>query len=126
MRDQPPLDRIGYWSEINLDSIAWVIVGGESGPGARPMKKEWVLAVRDQCKCKGVPFFFKQWGGVRKSAAGRRLNGTTYDEFPHRVQHPIMPVEQCLALALKFEAPFKTTDLLDVSSLTQPPLELAV
>ncbi len=120
---EPLLEDLG---KLNLDGIGWVIVGGESGPGARPMKKEWVLSVRDQCKRKGIPFFFKQWGGVRKSAAGRKLDGKTYDEFPNRVQHPVMPAEQCLTLASKFEAPFKTTDLLEISSLTQSPLELAV
>lgn len=120
---EPLLEDLG---KINLDGIGWVIVGGESGPGARLMKKEWVLSVRDQCKSKGVPFFFKQWGGVRKSAAGRKLDGKTYDEFPDRVEHPVMPAEECLALASKFEAPFKTTDLLAVSSLNPSPLELAV
>lgn len=67
---------------MNLDGIHWVIVGGESGPGARPMKKEWVLSIRDQCERAQVPFFFKQWGGVRKKQAGRELDGRTYDGFP--------------------------------------------
>lgn len=67
---------------LPLRSIDWVIVGGESGPGARPMKPEWVQQVRKQCKQKHVRFFFKQWGGVRKKAAGRLLNGRTYDEMP--------------------------------------------
>src|SRR2546426_10004039 len=96
---EPLLEDLG---ELNLQGISWVIVGGESGPGERPMRKEWVLSVRDQCKSKGIPFFFKQWGGVRKSAAGRKLDGKTYDEFPNRVQHPVMPAEQCLTLASKF------------------------
>jgi protein gp37 len=69
---------------INLKGIAWVIVGGESGAGARPMRKEWVIDIRDQCRKANVPFFFKQWGGVRKSLAGRELDGRTYDEFPAR------------------------------------------
>jgi protein gp37 len=60
---EPLLEDLG---EINLSGISWVIVGGESGPGARPMKKEWVLSIRKQCKAYRVPFFFKQWGGVRK------------------------------------------------------------
>jgi protein gp37 len=59
-----------------------VIVDGESGAGARPMEKEWVLSVRDQCERAGVPFFFKQWGGVRKSKAGRELDRKTYDGMP--------------------------------------------
>lgn len=67
---------------LPLRSIDWVIVGGESGPGARPMKPEWVQEVRKQCKERQVRFFFKQWGGVRKKAAGRLLNGRTYDEMP--------------------------------------------
>jgi protein gp37 len=67
---------------IDLKGISWVIVGGESGAGARPMRKEWVLSLRDQCRTANVPFFFKQWGGVRKSLAGRKLEGKTYDEFP--------------------------------------------
>lgn len=70
--------------DINLDGIAWVIVGGESGAGARPMLKEWVVSIRNQCRKAKVPFFFKQWGGVRKSLAGRLLDGRTYDEFPAR------------------------------------------
>ncbi len=69
---------------INLKGIAWVIVGGESGAGARPMRKEWVVSIRNQCRKAKIPFFFKQWGGVRKSLAGRLLEGRTYDEFPAR------------------------------------------
>jgi protein gp37 len=66
----------------NTRPIAWVIVGGESGPGARPMDPAWVRSLRDQCTAAGVPFFFKQWGGVRKGEAGRVLDGRTWDEFP--------------------------------------------
>ena len=62
--------------------LDWVIVGGESGPRARPMKPDWVVSVRDQCRAASVPFFFKQWGGVRKALTGRTLQGRTYDEFP--------------------------------------------
>lgn len=76
---EPLLEPLG---DITLDGISWVIVGGESGPAARPMRAEWVIAIRDQCRQHGVPFFFKQWGGVRKSRAGRLLEGRTYDEFP--------------------------------------------
>ena len=67
---------------LNLDGIGWVIVGGESGPGARPMHKDWVISIREQCQKNSVPFFFKQWGGVRKHKTGRMLDGKTYDEFP--------------------------------------------
>lgn len=80
---EPLLEDLGT---LPLEGISWVIVGGESGPGARPMQEEWVLAIRDQCRKAHVPFFFKQWGGVRKKAAGRTLQGRTYDEFPARVQ----------------------------------------
>ncbi|HWH57100.1 MAG TPA: phage Gp37/Gp68 family protein [Terriglobales bacterium] len=76
---EPLLEDLGT---IDLHGIDWVIVGGESGPGARPMRKEWVLSIRDQCKEAGVPFFFKQWGGTQKKRAGRMLEGAFYDEFP--------------------------------------------
>ncbi len=76
---EPLLEDLG---KMNLCAINWVIVGGESGPGARPMSKQWVLKIREQCRSRNVPFFFKQWGGVRKSRFGRKLNGRTYDEFP--------------------------------------------
>jgi protein gp37 len=76
---EPLLEDLG---QINLDGIHWVIVGGESGPGARRMDEAWVLSIRDQCRQARVPFFFKQWGGVRKKEAGRTLDGRTYDEMP--------------------------------------------
>lgn len=76
---EPLLEDLG---EINLTGIHWVIVGGESGPGARPMKEDWVLSVLRQCRAANVPFFFKQWGGIHKKNAGRMLKGQKYDEFP--------------------------------------------
>jgi len=76
---EPLLEGLGT---ISLRGIDWVIVGGESGPGARPMLPEWVVSIRKQCERAKVPFFFKQWGGVKKSATGRELDGRTYDEFP--------------------------------------------
>ena len=76
---EPLLEDIG---SIDLGGIAWVIVGGESGPGARPMKRAWVVNIRKQCKDADVPFFFKQWGGVQKSRNGRTLDGRTHDEYP--------------------------------------------
>jgi protein gp37 len=76
---EPLLEDLG---RIDLDRIDWVIVGGESGRGARPMKPEWAISVRDQCETAGVPFFFKQWGGVRKRATGRTLAGRTWDGMP--------------------------------------------
>src|SRR5881398_1292355 len=84
---EPLLEDLG---EINLEGIHWVIVGGESGPGARPMRKEWVLSLRDQCARVNVHFFFKQWGGTRKSKTGRELDGMTYDGIPGRVELPVL------------------------------------
>ena len=75
---------LGPLDDLPLDGIHWVIVGGESGPHARPMKPEWVDSILEQCKRKGVAFFFKQWGGVRKDLTGRMLRGRLYDEMPHR------------------------------------------
>ena len=110
---EPLLENLG---KVNLNRINWVIVGGESGPRARPMEKEWVISLRDQCRRARVPFFFKQWGGVRKSAAGRELDGRTYDEMPERVCCSVLDAEQCVALAQKIEAVF-TIDLPSISSL---------
>lgn len=73
---------IGPLKEINLTNIHWVIVGGESGPKARSIKKEWVQDIQLQCSYQNVPFFFKQWGGFNKKKAGRLLNGKTWDEMP--------------------------------------------
>ena len=73
---------LGSLPNLNLRGIDWVIVGGESGPKARPMKEEWVLAIKNQCDSFGVPFFFKQWGGVWKKKTGRTLLGKTWDEMP--------------------------------------------
>jgi protein gp37 len=84
---EPLLEDLG---ELDLTAIDWVIVGGESGPGARPMRKSWVRAIRRQCKEWGVPFFFKQWGGVQKSRNGRELDGRTYDAFPETC-HLVVP-----------------------------------
>ncbi|WP_334078139.1 phage Gp37/Gp68 family protein [Paenibacillus sanfengchensis] len=68
--------------DLNLVDIHWVIVGGESGHGARPMEEEWVLSIKDQCQQQNVAFFFKQWGGVQKHRTGRLLQGRTWDEYP--------------------------------------------
>jgi protein gp37 len=77
---------IGPVRKLKLKNIHWVIVGGESGPKARPMKPEWVLEIKDQCKSAnggaGVSFFFKQWGGINKKKTGRLLEGRTWDEVP--------------------------------------------
>lgn len=76
---EPLLEDLGT---LQLDGIHWVIVGGESGPRARPMKPEWVASIKRQCRTFDIPFFFKQWGGVRKGRTGRTLDGRTYDEMP--------------------------------------------
>jgi len=73
---------LGPLDDLNLDGIDWVIVGGESGRGARPMDPEWVRSIRDQCVSNGVAFHFKQWGGKNKKRAGRVLDGRTWDEWP--------------------------------------------
>jgi protein gp37 len=73
---------LGPLANLNLEGIDWVIVGGESGPGARPVDEEWVVDIRDQCLSAQVPFFFKQWGGVRKKRNGRKLQGRIWDEMP--------------------------------------------
>jgi protein gp37 len=83
---EPLLEDLG---EVDLRGVHWVIVGGESGGGARPMSAEWVRSLRDQCRIAEVPFFFKQWGGVRKSETGRRLDGRTYDQFPEITTSPV-------------------------------------
>jgi protein gp37 len=73
---------LGPIQDLDLTGIDWVIVGGESGPGARPMLKEWVTDIRDRCLDSDVSFFFKQWGGTRKKLSGRELDGKTWDQFP--------------------------------------------
>lgn len=76
---EPLLGRI---RRLPLENIHWVIVGGESGPGARPMESSWVIEIKEQCQVHGVAFFFKQWGGVQKSRTGRELEGRTWDQMP--------------------------------------------
>jgi protein gp37 len=98
---EPLLEDVGV---LNLKGIHWVIVGGESGPKARPMRRDWVVSLRDQCNKEKIAFFFKQWGGVRKSKTGRRLDGRTYDGFPPRgrnlvgTDHPLPELENVLQL----------------------------
>jgi protein gp37 len=93
---EPLLEDLG---SFDLSNISWAIVGGESGPGARPMQKDWVISIRDQCREANVPFFFKQWGGVRKKKNGRLPDGRTYDEYPSRVTLPIPERASCMAYA---------------------------
>lgn len=77
---------IGPLDTVPLTGIHWVIVGGESGPRARAMRKDWVTSIFRQCRAARVPFFFKQWGGVRKDLTGRELNGRIYNEMPRVLQ----------------------------------------
>lgn len=85
---EPLLEDLGT---INLEGIHWVIVGGESGHGARPLHPDWVRSIRDQCASARVPFFFKQWGGVQKKKTGRILDGRLHDEQPLRSTQPALP-----------------------------------
>jgi protein gp37 len=73
---------LGPLRELSLNEIDWVVVGGESGPGARPILEEWVIDIRDQCFASGVPFFFKQWGGIKKKKKGRLLEGRIWNQMP--------------------------------------------
>jgi protein gp37 len=111
---EPLLEDLG---DINLQGIHWVIVGGESGPGARPMQKEWVLSIRDQCERMQIPFFFKQWGGVRKSKAGRDLDGKTFDGLPQRVELPVLDSGKRLAAIAEVEGLYPTRNALTEPSL---------
>jgi len=90
---------IGPLDGLHLEGIHWVIVGGESGPGARPMLQDWVDSIHAQCKVSNVPFFFKQWGGVWKKRFGRTLNGKTFDEMPApiRVRESLIQIEALIA-----------------------------
>jgi protein gp37 len=103
---EPLLEGLG---RLNLNGIHWVIVGGESGYGARPLKKEWVTSIRDQCDEAGVPFFFKQWGGVQKKRAGRVLDGQTYDGFPARISNPVSSVTTALLWAREIQEKYITS-----------------
>jgi protein gp37 len=107
---EPLLEDLG---KIDLGDIHWVIVGGESGPGARPMQKDWVLSLRDQCRSTRVPFFFKQWGGVRKASFGRMLEGRTYDEYPKRIFHPVLGMNECNSHITRIKASLGTIDLVE-------------
>jgi protein gp37 len=102
---EPLLEDIGV---IDLSGIDWVIVGGESGVGARPLREEWVVSLRDQCETANVPFFFKQWGGVHKSRTGRTLEGQTYDDHPEIATFPVPTKERRLALAATLGTSFIT------------------
>lgn len=112
---EPLLEDLG---EINLEGIHWVIVGGESGPGARPVQKEWVVSIQEQCERAAIPFFFKQWGGVRKSKAGREIDGRTFDGLPDRVALPVLENHQRLAAIVDVERRFQ--------AIAETPLEISL
>jgi protein gp37 len=105
---EPLLEDLG---EFDLQGIHWVIVGGESGRGARPMRREWVIGILEQCRAAHIPFFFKQWGGTRKKRTGRLLDGKTYDEFPasKRVPFPERHDRYTLATRLADAEPYIST-----------------
>lgn len=85
---------LGPLDDLPLTGIHWVIVGGESGSGARPLRAEWVESILQQCQDRDIPFFFKQWGGVRKDLTGRKLHGRTYDGLPMALSGPLNPNTQ--------------------------------
>jgi protein gp37 len=101
---EPLLEDLG---PFDLTGIHWVIVGGESGPGARPMNKDWVTALRDHCQIASVPFFFKQWGGTRKGKTGRALDGQTYDEIPPRGIRRVLDDDRRKAILAELDARVK-------------------
>jgi protein gp37 len=103
---EPLLEDLG---DFDLSGIDWVIVGGESGAGARPMKPEWVTRIRQQCSRAKVPFFFKQWGGVRKSTTGRELDGRTFDEMPPIRHKPVLDSMRRKTLSAEFLAAWPQT-----------------
>lgn len=98
---EPLLEDIG---QVDLTGIDWVIVGGESGHGARPMEESWVISLLEQCRASNVPFFFKQWGGVHKSKTGRELQGQTFDEMPPRLVRSIPHRADRMAMIQEIEA----------------------
>jgi len=93
---------IGPLASLELSNIDWVIVGGESGPGARLIKKEWVIQIKEKCIEQNVPFFFKQWGGINKKKAGRLLEGRTWDEMPITINDHQEQVKHNKLLHLNF------------------------
>ena len=101
--------------DVDLTGIHWVIVGGESGRGARPMEQAWVERLRDQCAAADVKFFFKQWGGVRKSKTGRLLDGKVHDAMPEIKSVPVPLKNERTALA----------EALGLITSKRTPLELA-
>jgi len=106
---EPLLEDLG---KFDLRGIQWVIVGGESSPGARSMETEWVRNIRDQCRKADVAFFFKQWGGTRKKQTGRSLDGKTYDAYPDFAAVEALDARQRLLLLREVEAEYKIGSVL--------------
>lgn len=94
---EPLLENLGT---VDFQGIDWVIVGGESGPGARPIRQKWVRSIRNECHASGIPFFFKQWGGVRKSQTGRTLDGQIYGELPELSRNAVASADHRAELLL--------------------------
>jgi protein gp37 len=115
---EPLLEDLGT---INLAGIDWVIVGGESGWGARPMDPSWVTSIQEQCEAEGVPFFFKQWGGEQKSKRGRLLHDRTYDEMPRRSPRSAPPRSRRLALIDELLGTWRETRRTAKSPSSAPP-----
>ncbi len=91
---------LGPVGDIDLEGISWVIVGGESGPGARPMHPDWALEIRDNCLSTGIPFFFKQWGGTTPKTGGRLLEGKEWNQVPRKrsLVRPVEPIPELAAI----------------------------
>jgi protein gp37 len=100
---EPLLEDLG---DVNLADIDWVIVGGESGRGARPLREDWVINLFEACRRHQIPFFFKQWGGVHKKKNGRKLRGRTYDQFPVTTNPPIPQRETRLGIIAELKERF--------------------
>ena len=98
---EPLFESLGLF---DLSGIHWAIVGGESGPGARPISESWVIEIRDQCRQAAIPFFFKQWGGRQKSRTGRELDGRTYDELPRHTPKTVADTESLRTALAEVEA----------------------
>ncbi len=113
---EPLLEDLG---PLDLRNINWVIVGGESGHGARPIDPAWVRAIMSQCRAAKVPFFFKQWGGRQKSKAGRLLDQRTYDEMPEIVREPIPSRSERLRFATRFAPEVEPWTEIDTMPLVQ-------
>jgi protein gp37 len=103
---EPLLEDLG---DLDLTGIHWVIAGGESGAGARPMQREWVVNIQSQCIKANVPFFFKQWGGVRKNASGRELDGRTHDEYPLPMRNQMPSPDERKRLGAEFAGAWPTS-----------------